>query len=88
MLVPILRSQILIYLESCKNPTYLRDRWGNRFNYFGIDNDKMKDSFIIGALFGLTTQMAIEYLRRSITDNEMNEIEKLIIDFLGDRFLS
>lgn len=82
----ILEDDILTVLTTCKSPEFLRKEWDRRFKYFGITEDRMKDIFITGALFGIITKQAIDFYDNEPTNGILEEITKMVLSFMGNRF--
>ncbi|MCH7560066.1 MAG: hypothetical protein IIC67_01620 [Thaumarchaeota archaeon] len=82
----ILKDDILTLLTECNSLVSLRKKWIYKFQYFGINEDKMKDIFITGALFGLITKQAMDFYNDQIPSDVLNEIDAMVIDFIANKF--
>ncbi len=82
----ILKNMILDYLTACHTPMFLRTKWNNKFEHYSIIEDKLKDIFILGALYGLIIKMATDFYDAPITDDVSIEIDTLVNEFMANNF--
>ncbi len=84
----ILKNSILEYLIACHSPMFLKTRWNNQFKNHSITVDKLKDIFIMGALYGLILKMVADFYDTgsTIPNDVLIEVDTLVNDFMANRF--